>query len=39
MHSSRMLNDAVDDVDNDDVADEEAEEIDRETLEQDAAQM
>ena len=30
---------AVDEVDDDDVADEEAEEIDREALEQDAAQV
>ena len=39
MHSSRMLNDAVDDVDDEDVAEEEAEEINREALEQDAAKV
>ena len=39
MHSSELLNDAVDDVDNEDVAEEEAEEIDGEALEQDATEV
>ena len=34
-----LLNYAVDEVDDDDVADEEAEEINREALEQNAAQV
>ena len=39
MHSSKLLNNAVDDVDDEDVAEEEAEEINREALEQDAAKV
>ena len=39
MHSSKLLNNAVDDVDDEDVAEEEAEEINREALEQDTPQV
>ena len=39
MHSSWLLNDAVNDVDDENVAEEEAEEINREALEQDAAKV